>query len=114
MAGEDGGLTMTIKKSSVVEDDVQDDGIRAGAVVPLPMSARVMAGWQGQGNFSRTNHIMKNLLWLRSKLWLLRCDTNRTRACHLHRNSLHRPCVQHSSEEDLMMLMLLQDVVVDD
>ena len=45
---------MTIKKSSVVEDDVQDDGIRAGAVMPLPMSARVMAGWQGQGNFSRT------------------------------------------------------------
>jgi hypothetical protein len=25
-----------MKKSSVVEDDVQDDGIRAGAVVPLP------------------------------------------------------------------------------
>ena len=46
MAGAAGGLTMTIKKSSVVEDDVQDDGIRAGAVVPLPMSARVTAGWQ--------------------------------------------------------------------
>ena len=59
MAGEDGGLTMTIKKSSVVEDDVQDDGIRAGAVVPLPMSACVTAGWQGQGDFSRTNHNKK-------------------------------------------------------
>ena len=62
MAGEAGGLTMNIKKSSVVEDDVQDDGIRAGAVVPLPMSARVMAGWQGQGNFSRTNHNEKFLV----------------------------------------------------
>ena len=29
-------FTLTMKKSSVVEDDVQDDGIRAGAVVPLP------------------------------------------------------------------------------
>jgi hypothetical protein len=55
LAGAAGGLTMTIKKSSVVEDNVQDDGIRAGAVMPLPMSARVMAGWQGQGNFSRTS-----------------------------------------------------------
>ena len=62
MAGEDGGLTMTIKKSSVVEDDVQDVGIRAGAVMPLPMSARVMAGWQGQGNFSRTYHNEKFLV----------------------------------------------------
>ena len=56
MAGEDAGLTMTIKKSSFVEDDVQDDGTRAGAVVPLPMTAHMRAGWQGQGNFSRTNH----------------------------------------------------------
>ena len=47
---------MTIKKSSVVEDDVQDDGIRAGAVMPLPMSARVMAGWQGQGSVTRVQH----------------------------------------------------------
>ena len=36
---------MTVKKSSVVEDDVQDDGIRAGAVVPLPMSARMNGGF---------------------------------------------------------------------
>ena len=62
MAGAAGWLTLTIKKSSVVQDDVQDDGIRAGAVVPLPMSARVTAGWQGQGNFSRTNHNEKFLV----------------------------------------------------
>jgi hypothetical protein len=54
LAGAAGGLTLAMKKSSVVEDDVPDDGIQAGAVVPLPMSARVTAGWQGQGNFSRT------------------------------------------------------------
>ena len=35
-------------------NDVQDDGIRTGAVMPLPMSARVTAGWQGQVNCSRT------------------------------------------------------------
>ena len=45
MAGAAGGLTLTVKKSSVVEDDVQDDGIRAGAVVPLPMSARMKEGF---------------------------------------------------------------------
>ena len=45
MAGAAGGLTLTVKKSSVVEDDVQDDGIRAGAVVPLPMSARMNGGF---------------------------------------------------------------------
>ena len=53
---------MNIKKSSVVEDDVQDDGIWAGAVVPLPISARVTAGRQGQGNFSRSNHNKKILV----------------------------------------------------
>ena len=62
LAGAAGWLTLAMKKSSVVQDDVQDDGIRAGAVVPLPMSARVMAGWQGQGNFSRTNHKKKFLV----------------------------------------------------
>ena len=36
---------MTVKTSSVVEDDVQDDGIRAGAVVPLPMLARMKEGF---------------------------------------------------------------------
>jgi hypothetical protein len=54
LAGAAGWLTLTMKKSSVVQDDVQDVGIRAGAVVPLPMSARVTAGWQGQVNCSRT------------------------------------------------------------
>ena len=61
---------MTIKKSSVVEDDVQDVGIRAGAVMPLPMSARVTAGWQGQVNCSRM-YRTKKFLPHRSKLWLL-------------------------------------------
>jgi hypothetical protein len=55
---------MNIKKSSVVEDDVQDDGIRAGAVVPLPMSARVTAGRQGQGKHFQclcwTGQFLKN------------------------------------------------------
>ena len=45
MAGAAGGLTSTIKKPSAVENDVQDDGIRAGAVVPLPMSARMNGGF---------------------------------------------------------------------
>jgi hypothetical protein len=47
---------MTIKKSSVVEDDVQDNGIRAGAVVPLPMSAHVSR----DGRLAETGQFLKN------------------------------------------------------
>ena len=54
LAGAAGGLTLAMKKSSVVEDDVPDDGIRAGAVMPLPMSARVMAGSPCTPQCSRT------------------------------------------------------------
>ena len=113
MAGAAGWLTLTIKKSSVVQDDVQDDGIRAVAVMPLPMSARVMAGWQGQGNFSRT---MRWEIFLCGEIQaLVAMMRYQSRPCvNKHLNSLHRPCMQHSSEEDMMMLMLLQNVVVDD
>ena len=55
LAGAAGGLTLAIKKTSVVEDDAQDDGIRAGAVMPLPMSARVMAGSPCTPQCSRTD-----------------------------------------------------------
>ena len=54
LAGAADWLTLIMKKSSVVQDDVQDDGIRAGAVMPLPMSARVMAGSPCTPQCSRT------------------------------------------------------------
>jgi hypothetical protein len=37
LTGATGGLTMTIKKSSVVKDDVADVGFRAGTDIPAQL-----------------------------------------------------------------------------
>ena len=55
LAGAAGGLTLAIKKSSVVEDDVQDDGIRGrGCDTSAHVGTR-------DGRLARTGQFLKNL-----------------------------------------------------